>query len=394
MMSGVGGLLTGCGLDSAALPKKSPIPEPKRPVLWPILTANKPIAGGLIPEENATLKVLAWAHRIGRRCLDDFSRAHRCEVALTSYTSMAEALTILRRRRHQFDVFVGAPTDLVGPLVGRALIQPLNHSYIPNIREAWPAYADPYYDSHWQYTVPYSVFTTGIAWRKDHVDLDPYALQNGWEFPWRAASKDKTAVLDDYRESIGLALLKDNDATINSTDPYLLNQARDALIELDGLVDLKIDNRTTAHLASGESWVHHAWSGQVVAAAKKLPPGVSVDVLGYWFPPDGTGPVANDTMTILRGATNPVLSHRFLNFMLNRHNALKNIAATGFTQPLTYATPSRLVYLGILPSSLMSAAVAATFFDRGLKELEITPAADLLWRQAWRSVRREADAGR
>jgi len=70
--------------------------------------------------------------------------------------------------------------------------------------------------------------------------------------------------------------------------------------------------------------------------------------------------------------------------------ALKNIAATGFAQPLTYATPSRLVYLGILPSSLMSAAVAATFFDRGLKELEITPAADLLWRQAWRSVRHHA----
>jgi spermidine/putrescine-binding protein len=128
----------------------------------------------------------------------------------------------------------------------------------------------------------------------------------------------------------------------------------------------------------------------VVAAARKLPRGVSVDVLGYWFPPDGVGPVANDTMTILRGAANPVLAHLFLNFMLDRNNALKNIAATGFTQPLTYATPSRLVYLGILPPGLMSAAVAATFFDHGLKELEITPAADLLWRQAWRSVRHHA----
>ena len=386
-MTGAGGLLAGCGLESAALPKKTPIPQPKRPVLWPILAANKPIASGLIPEERATLQVLAWAHRLGHRCLDDFSRAYRCEVEVTSYTSMPQALALLRQRFHRFDVFVGAPSAMIGPLVGRAMIQPLNHSYIPNISEAWPVYTDPYYDSHWQYTVPYSVFTTGIGWRKDHVDLDPYALQNGWEFPWRAASKGKTAVLDDYRESIGLALLKDNDAPIDTTDPYLLNQARDALINLDGTVGLKIDNQTTAHLASGKSWVHHAWSGQVVAAAKKLPRGVSADVLGYWFPPDGTGPVANDTMTILRHASSPVLSHLFLNFMLDRHNALKNIAATGFSQPLTYATPSRLAYLGIMPPSLMSAAVAATFFDRGLKELQITPAQDQLWRQAWRAVK-------
>jgi spermidine/putrescine transport system substrate-binding protein len=393
-MGGIGGLLAGCGLDSAELPEKTPLPQPRRPVIWPILAANKPIAGGLQPEANATFKVLAWAHRLSHRCLGDFSKTYRCEVELTSYTSMAQALSILRRRRDQFDVFVGAPTDLIGPLVGQAQIQPLNHSYIPNIREAWPVYTDPYYDSHWQYTVPYSVFTTGIAWRKDQVDLDPYALANGWEFPWRAAIKGKTAVLDDYRATIGLALLRDDDDQLNSTDPYLLNHARDALVELDGLVDLRINNKTVAELASGRSVIHHAWSGQVVAAAKKLPLGIPADVLGYWFPPDGAGPVANDTMTILRGAGNPVLSHLFLNFMLDRHNALTNIAATGFAQPLSYAAPSRLVHLGILPSSLTSAAVMATFVDRGLKELQITPAADMLWRQAWRAVRLKADAGR
>ena len=356
--------------------------------MWPILAANKPIADGLRPEANATLKVFGWADRVGQRCLDDFSRAYRCEVELTSYTSMMEATASVRRGRDRYDVFMGAPTDLIGSLVGRALIQPLNHTYIPNIREAWPFYTDPYYDSHWLYSVPYSVFTTGIAWRKDHVDLDPYALANGWEYPWRAKSKGKTAVLDDYRETIGLSLLKDNDATINSTDPYLINQARDALLELDSLVGLRIDNNTAADLASGQSWVHHAWSGQVVAAAKKLPHGVPAEVLGYWFPPDGRGPMANDTNTILRGAQNPVLAHLFLNFMLDRHNALHNIAATGFTQPLTYATPSRLAYLGILPSSLISTAVLSTFVDHGLKELQILPAADQLWRQAWRAIQR------
>ena len=65
-----------------------------------------------------------------------------------------------------------------------------------------------------------------------------------------------------------------------------------------------------------------------MAAARQLPPGVPVEALGYWFPPDGKGPVANDTGTVLRGAQNPVLAHLFLNFLLNQANAMHNIAWT------------------------------------------------------------------
>ena len=32
-----------------------------------------------------------------------------------------------------------------------------------------------------------------------------------------------------------------------------------------------------------------------------MPKGVNVDVVGYWFPTDGRGPVANDTIVVLRG---------------------------------------------------------------------------------------------
>ena len=60
--------------------------------MWPILAANKPIADGMRPEANATLKVFGWADRVSQRCLDDFSRTYRCEVELTSYTSMMEAI--------------------------------------------------------------------------------------------------------------------------------------------------------------------------------------------------------------------------------------------------------------------------------------------------------------
>ena len=387
---GLGSLVAGCGSGAVAAPRFAPLPEPKKPVRWPIAAANKPIAGGKIPEASATLKVYTWVDHVSQRCLDDFSQRYRCEVELTTFTTITQALATLRRGRGRFDVFLGAPTDVLGVLIGRGIIQPLNHSYIPNIRHVWPVFADPYYDSHWLYTVPYTVYTTGIAWRKDLVDVDPYALVNGWGFPWVAMRPGKTAILDDYRESIALALLYNGVTDVNTSDPMIINTARQALLYLNSLAGLRIDNDTSQQLTTGRSWIHHAWSGQVVAAARRLPPGVPVEAIGYWFPPDGTGPVANDTGTVLRGAQNPVLAHLFLNFLLNRANAMHNIAGTGYMQPLTYATPRRLVSDGILPASLTSAVVLSTYLDHGRKEVELQGAADQLWRQAWRAVTQRA----
>lgn len=358
--------------------------------MWPISAANKPIAGGQLPEANATLKVFGWAGRVSHRCLRDFAKAHRCRVELTTYSSMGQALARVLNGGDRFDVFMGAPTYLIGMLVARSVIQPLSHGYIPNISEAWPVYTDPYYDSHWQYTVPYTAYTTGIAWRKDHIDMDPYALVNGWEFPWLANAAGKTAILNDYRESIGLALQKNFVTDINATDPLVINRARDALLHLDRLVGLKIDNNVKAQLATTQSWIHLAWSGQAVAAAKRLPRGVPVEVIGYWFPPSGKGPVANDTNTVLRGARNPVLAHLFLNFMLDRNNAMRNMAATGFTMPLTYSSVSRLIHEGIVPPSLTSAVVVSTYWDHGFKEFQFLPAVDMLWKQAWQAVHRDS----
>jgi spermidine/putrescine-binding protein len=63
-----------------------------------------------------------------------------------------------------------------------------------------------------------------------------------------------------------------------------------------------VDNNDYTLIPSGQIWIHHAWSGDIAAAQYYMPKGVSVDVVGYWFPPDGRGPVANDTITVLKGA--------------------------------------------------------------------------------------------
>ena len=116
---------------------------------------------------------------------------------MTTFNTMNEALSKLRSGL-KFDVLMGATIDVLGDLIESKLIQPLNHSYIPNISQAWPDFQDPYYDRGWQYTVPYTIFTTGIAWRKDKVHENPYAMANPWkEMFFQPKYKGKIAILDD-----------------------------------------------------------------------------------------------------------------------------------------------------------------------------------------------------
>ena len=54
---------------------------------------------------------------------------------------------------------------------------------------------------------------------------------------------------------------------------------------------MHIDNNDYTEVPSGQIWIHHSWSGDMAAAAYYMPKGVPVDVVGYWFPTDGKGPV-------------------------------------------------------------------------------------------------------
>jgi spermidine/putrescine transport system substrate-binding protein len=121
----------------------------------------------------------------------------------------------------------------------------------------------------------------------------------------------------------------------------------------------------------------------MAAAASYMPKGVPVEVVSYWFPTDGKGPVGNDTLVALKSGKNPVLAHLFLNYMLDLNNALENISFNGYMQPLTGVTPQVLVQQQILPPNLTSTVVLPSYFDRGVSELELAPAVDAVYQQNW-----------
>ncbi len=217
-MGGLGPLLQACA-PALAGGNTVPLPRPHNPVTW-TTAGNKPIASGLPPERGATLQIFNWVAYVNQACLNHFAKKYNCKVQLTTFNTMNEAISKLRNdKKLTFDVFMGVTVDVLGQLVESKLIQPLNHSYIPNIAQAWPDFQHPFYDRGWQYTVPYTIYTTGMAWRKDFVHENPYAMRNAWAMPWQPKYQGKVAILDDYREGISLGLMKNGIFNLNTTKP-------------------------------------------------------------------------------------------------------------------------------------------------------------------------------
>jgi spermidine/putrescine transport system substrate-binding protein len=378
---GAGGALSGCASDLTGS-GKLPLPRPNNPVKWPVFAGNTAIKSGLEPERDATLQIYIWEAYISQDVVNSFAKKYKCKAQLTTFNTMNEALSKLRSGL-TFDVLVGATPDVLGQIVEGQLAQPLNHSYLPNISQAWPDYTNPFYDVGWQYTVPYTVYTTGITWRKDYVHENPYAMKNPWAMPWQSKYRGRVAILDDYREGICLSLMKNGIFDLNTTDYKQIALARQSLQDLSSLVNLRISQTDYSDVPAGETWISSAWSGDMAAAASYMPKGVNVDVVGYWFPPDGRGPVNNDTMVVLKGATNPVLGHQFLNYLMDLPAALDNISFNGYMQPLTGVTPQVLVKEQILPPALTSTVVVPSTFKTGLFELQLPVDTDALWQQAW-----------
>jgi spermidine/putrescine transport system substrate-binding protein len=376
------GLLAACGgsgsSDSAALQ----LARPDNPVTLPLFDDNPMIASGLDPEKG-TLKIFNYIEYIWKKKLNEFAKQYGVEVELTTFTTMDEAIAKLSSGATDFDVFFPTP-DRLSRLAAGKVLQPLNRDYIPNLSNMWSVFESPFYDQGAQYTVPYTVYTTGIGYRTDKVEGTPADLDNPYDFFSDSAAKGKVYVLDDSREAISAMLLRDGVTDVNTEDPDLIDAAKQRLLDLTKTVNVKYSASDYTNLPEGKAWIHQAWSGSMVSAQYYLPKGVGTDVLGYWYPADGGGLIGNDTMGVLRSAKSPVLAHHFLDFMLDEKNSYDNfVQFVGYQPPLQSIDPDSLVSDEAVPPNLASAVVRESDFDTGYQELELSPQGQVLWQNAW-----------
>ena len=360
--------------------------RPDNPVTLPM--NGEPIPTDT-PIESGPLRVYNWDAYFYKKVLKAFEDEYGVTVEWTTFNNMEEGIQKLAAGQVQADVFFPT-TDYVSRLVEGDLLQPLNHELVPNLEaNYWKVFSDPgpYYDLGWRYTVPYVIYTTGVAYRRDRID-DAAAAAAGYELFFDPQFKDAVSYYDSYRDALGMMLLRDGVTDANSDDPAAITAAKDAILQMinDNGARLTI-NGTYAKLPEGEFSVAQAWSGDIVGAKYYLPKGTPEDVLGYWYPPDKKGLVGNDTIVIPADAPSPRLAHEFLNFFLDEHWGYVNFADwNGYQPPMTSIVPERLVDEGVVPESLSLAVLGEENFTLGYLQGELSADADALWLDAWSEI--------
>ncbi len=376
---------TGAGGSGGGSPQAIQIASPDNPVTWDIADDNQPIADGLQPEAGPLL-LYNYADYIGPAVVKSFEEKYGVEVKVSTFNDTDEAITKIRTGAVPFDVYFPS-YDQIGRMVTAKLVRPLNHSYIGNLGNVWSTFADPWYDGEARYSVPYSVYTTGVGWNTDLVTDDVAALDNPYDALWDEAYRGKVGIIDDWHTAMAMVALRAGLPDVNTDDPDDLAVIQENLTELSKATQPKVTVSMYNDLPSGQMGISQMWSGDVVNAQYYLPKGKSVDVLRYWFPEDGKGLVDNDLMMVLSGGKNPVLAHLFLEHMLDEKNSLKNFGYIGYQPPQNALDTEKLVADGYLPENLATAAVREEWFDVAYRLLELTVANDAAWHQVWQQFK-------
>ena len=126
-----------------------------------------PIESGLEPETGGEFVVYNYPAYIYGKLLKDFGKKYGVTVKVAPFDDINSGIAKLASGAISPDVTEMTPDNLDRVVAGK-LIMPLNLDYIPNLKKnVWPSLADPFYDVGSHYGVPYTVYSTGIAWRTD-----------------------------------------------------------------------------------------------------------------------------------------------------------------------------------------------------------------------------------
>jgi spermidine/putrescine transport system substrate-binding protein len=365
-----------------------PLARPDGPVTLPL--RGEPISADTPMEKGATLKVYNWADYVYKKTLAEFEDRFDCAVEYQSFFTLEEAVQKIQSGQVRADVYFPGPSYLA-KVVYAGLVQPLNHDLIPNMEaNVWKLFWDPgpWYDVGWRYSVPYTVLSTGVAYRRDRVSDDEAAAQ-GYDLLWNAKYAKEISYYDSYRDALGMAILRNGGTDVNTEDGATIEAARDTILELIEKYDARLTyNGVYAKLPEGDYTVAQAWSGDVVGAQWFLPKGTPTDVLGYWYPSDRPGLVGNDIMSIPSNAENPRLAHEFINFMLDEKVGFTNFALwTGYMPPFTSIDPDRLIERGVVPPSIPDAIVTQEMMQTGYQLAELEPGVERMWQDAWDQIK-------
>ncbi|MDQ1476434.1 MAG: spermidine/putrescine transport system substrate-binding protein [Actinomycetota bacterium] len=252
--------------------------------------------------EAKTLNFYNWTDYIATDTIPNFQKETGIKVTYDNYSSNDELFAKMRTGGSGFDIIVPTDATLV-KMKHAGLVQRLDLSLIPNLKNLDPRFRTAAYDPGNQYSIPWQWGTTGIGFDKTKVG----GAVTDWDAFNLPAVSGKSSYLDEARDAFAMALfaLKKDPNTLDSAD---LDAAEQYLIALKKKIQ-KITSDYQDPLKSGQLVMAQAYSGDVftIQADNKN--------IEYIIPTSGALSWV-DSMAIPKGAAHPKNAEAFMNYIL------------------------------------------------------------------------------
>lgn len=271
-----------------------------------------------------TLHIYTWADYINPDLVERFEKEHGCKVVIDTFDSNEAMYARLKAGAKGYDLIF--PSTYIIPLMHKdGLLQPLEHSKIPNLKNLDPEVLDKIQNKELRVSAPYTISYTVIGYSKSQLQ-NPEAT---WKLFDRTDLKKRVTMLDDARETLGAAL-KSLGYSANSSDEAQLTAAAEVVRQWKANL-AKFDNEAyKAGLDSSEFLLVHGYSGDIWQVAQEN------EDIGILLPKEGFLGTC-DEMVIPKSAPQSDLAHKFINFLLDSEVAAENMEWLGYICPNTDA---------------------------------------------------------
>jgi spermidine/putrescine transport system substrate-binding protein len=273
-----------------------------------------------------TLTVYTWADYLNPDLATRFENEFRCKLVLDTFDANEAMYAKLKAGASGYDVLVPS-SYMVKTLHREGLLQPLDHSKIPNLSHVDPDYLKAALDAKMEHSVPYMTAPTCLAYLKSKV-ANPV---ESWSMLDRADLKGRITLLDDMREVLGAAL-KSLGHPLNSTDPAQLAAARDVAIRWKQNIAKFENEQYKTGIASGEFHLVHGYAGDLIQVTEE-----NADI-AIFIPREGSA-FSCDDLCVPKDAREVELAHSFINFVTDPEVAAENMEWIGYRAPNSGAYP-------------------------------------------------------
>ena len=318
------------------------------------------------------LNIFVWTEYIPPDMIECFELVTGIKVNRDEYSSNEDMFAKVSAGGTSYDLV--QPTDYIIQLMARAdLLQELDKSKLPVMKNFDPNYLNLDFDPGNKYTIPYQAGTDAIVVNTDAVKTVPQS----WADLWKPEYAGKMIFLDDSRAVIGLTLLTLG-YDVNTTDQKQLDEAQAKLAELVPNIKVFDSDSPKTALIAGDVDLGMTWTAEALLAQQENP------AIQYIYPTEGAI-LWLDNWAMLKDAPHADAAYAWLNYTMQGNIFWMMLRDFPYTNPnnaaLDYATASQKeFYDAYMASPITNTPGDAVKNGHRIADVgDATPAYDAIW---------------